>query len=132
MLNTITEFPKDSFSENVSGALVGKEGWPVEIVSIGSSKTTVQILASGIYIGVIFERLEGSGAYLVHTRGPIRKSVAAGALALGAGGTPIYVKQSATGLVAANSGDKSCGLLMSPASAAGSIVMFMAFDCIMP
>jgi len=136
MLQAITEFPKDSFQEASSGALVGKEGYPVEILSCATAlgaKTTIQILNAGIYIGVIFERLEGSGAYLVHTRGPIRKSIAAQALALGNGGTtPIYVKQSATGLVPANSGDKVCGLLLYPASAAGSIVPFMQFDAIMP
>jgi hypothetical protein len=131
MLTSITEFPKDSFTENVAAALVGKEGWPVEIVSIGATKTTIQILAAGIYIGVIYERLEGSGAYLCHTRGPIRKSVAAQAMNV-TNLPPIYVKQSATGLVPANSGDKSCGLLMSSASGAGSMVNFMAFDCIMP
>ena len=48
------------------------------------------------------------------------------------GGAPIYVKQSGTGLVPANSGDKACGLLMDSASGAGSLVPFMAFDAIMP
>jgi hypothetical protein len=131
-LRTFTEFPKDSFTAAVPANLIGKEGWPVEILATTASATTIQILNAGIYIGVLRERLEGSVAWLVDTRGPIRKGVAAQAMALGGAGTPIYVKQSATGLVPANSADKACGLLLTAASAAGSICSFMAFDCIMP
>jgi hypothetical protein len=131
-LRTFTEFPKDSFQAAVPANLIGKEGWPVEILATTASQTTVQLLANGIYIGVLRERLEGSVSWLVDTRGPVRKGVAAGALALGGAGTPIYIKQSANGLVAANSGDHVCGLLLTPASAAGSICSFMAFDAIMP
>jgi hypothetical protein len=122
----ITEFPKQSFTENVAAALVGKEGYPVELVDADTQK--IQILASGIYLGVIFERLEGSGSYLVHTRGPIRKGIAASAI-----NAPAYVKQSATGLAAANSADKCCGIAIGPKTiAAGDIVSFMATDCVMP
>ena len=131
MLRTYTEFPKESFTAAVPANLVGKNGYPVEILAIGSSTTTIQILNAGIYIGVLFENLEGSNAWLVHTRGPIRKGVAAQAMNV-TGGAPIYVKQSGTGLVPANSGDKACGLLMDSASGAGSLVPFMAFDAIMP
>ena len=129
-LRSYTEFPKESFVAAVPANLVGKNGYPVEILSIGQP-TTIQILNAGIYIGVLFENLEGSAAWLVHTRGPIRKGVAAQAMNV-TGGAPIYVKQSAAGLVPANSGDKACGLLMDSASGAGSLVPFMAFDAIMP
>jgi len=130
-LRSYTEFPKESFTAAVPANLVGKNGYPVEIVSIGQSATTIQILNAGIYVGVLAENLEGSAAWLVHTRGPIRKGVAAQAMNV-TNSTPIYVKQSGTGLVPANSGDKVCGLLMDSASGAGSIVPFMAFDAVMP
>ena len=130
-LRYFTEFPKESFQAAVPANLVGKEGWPVEILNLGQSAITIQILNAGIYIGVLRERLEGSVSWLVDTRGPIRKGVAAQAMPL-ANGLPIYVKQSATGLVPANSGDKVCGLLLTPASAAGSICSFMQFDAVMP
>lgn len=121
-----TEFPKHSFSENVAAALVGKEGFPVELVDADTQK--IQILAAGIWVGVIFERLEGSSSYLVHTRGPIRKAIAGGVI-----NAPAYVKMGATGLVAANSADKCCGIAISPKTiAANDIVSFMQFDCVMP
>lgn len=121
-----TEFPKHSFVENVAAALVGKEGYPVELVDADTQK--IQILASGIYLGVIFERLEGSSSYLVHTRGPIRKAIAGGAIS-----APAYVKMGATGLVAASSSDKCCGVAISPKTiATNDIVSFIQFDCVMP
>lgn len=125
-----TEWPKEAFTENVAGALVGKENYPVEIAAIASStnKPTIQLLNAGIYIGTIFERLEGSSSYLVHTRGPIRKSIAGGAI-----NAPAYVKQTANGLVAANSGDKIHGIALAPGVIAqGDIVSFMQFDTVMP
>lgn len=121
-----TEFPKHSFTENVAAALVGKEGFPVELVDADTQK--IQILAAGIYIGVIFERLEGSSSYMVHTRGPIRKAIASGAI-----NAPAYVKMTATGLAAANSADKICGIAISPkAIAQNDIVSFIQFDGVMP
>jgi len=129
--NYITEFPKDSFQAAVPANLVGKNGYPVEILSIGQSATTIQLLNAGIYIGTLYENLEGSVSWLVHTRGPVRKAVAAQAMNV-TNAPPIYVKMTAAGLVPANSGDKACGLLLATAQAAGSIVSFMAFDAIMP
>lgn len=121
-----TEWPKHSFSENVAGALVGKENYPVELVDADTQK--IQILNAGIVIGTISERLEGSSSYLIHTRGPIRKSIAAGAI-----NAPAYVKHTATGLAAAASGDKCHGIAINPKTiAAGDIVSFMQTDCIMP
>jgi hypothetical protein len=121
-----TEWPKHSFSENVAAALVGKENYPVELVDADTQK--IQILASGILIGTISERLEGSSAYLVHTRGPIRKCIAGGAI-----NAPAYVKMGATGVVAASSGDKCCGIAINPKTiATGDIVSFIQTDCVMP
>lgn len=122
----ITEYPKYSFKEAVAAALVGKEGLPVEIADADAQ--TIQILNAGIYVGVIYERLEGSSAYLVHTRGPIRKAIAASAI-----NAPAYVKMTATGLAAANSADKCVGIAISPKTiAANDVVSFVQTDCIMP
>ena len=121
-----TEFPKHSFVENVAAALVGYENYPVELVDADTQK--IQILNAGIHIGNISERLEGSNAYLVHTRGPIRKSIAASAI-----NAPAYVKMTATGLAAAAQNDKCCGIAISPKTiAAGDIVSYLQTDCIMP
>lgn len=122
----ITEFPKDSFPANVTANLVGMEGYPVEMVDADTRK--IQLLASGIYLGVLFERLEGSAAWLVHTRGPVRKAVAGGAI-----NAPAYVKMGTTGLVAASSADKAHGIALGPKTiATNDIVSYMQFDCIMP
>ena len=121
-----TEYPKQSFKQAVSNALVGLEGMPVEIADADAQ--TIQALSSGIYIGVLFERLEGSQSFLVHTRGPIRKGIAASAI-----NAPAYVKMGTTGLAAASSTEKCCGIAISPKTiAAGDVVSFIACDCIMP
>lgn len=120
-----TDLPAMSFSENVDGALTGKEGYPVELVQ-GSLK--IQAFNAGIYIGTLFERLEGSSAWKVQLRGRIVKAVAGGAI-----NAPAYVKQSATGLVAANSGDKCVGIAIYPyVIAQGDQVSFIQSDCVMP
>lgn len=122
----ITEYPKYSFTEAVAAALVGKENYPVEIAD--ADNQTIQLLNAGIHVGTIYERLEGSSAYLVHTRGPIRKCIAGGAI-----NAPAYVKMTANGLAAANSGDKCCGIAISPkVIAQGDIVSFIQTDCVMP
>lgn len=123
-----TEAPKYSFVENVAAALVGKEGYPVELVDADTQK--IQILASGINLGQIFERLEGSGSYLVHLRGPIRKAIAGGSIS-----APAYVKMGSTGLVAASSSDKlnGGGIAIAPKTiASGDMVSFIMFDGVMP
>ena len=124
-----TEWPKESFKENVALALVGKENYPVEIAAIDSNnKPTIQLLNAGIYIGTIHERLEGSSAYLVHTRGPIRKGIANGVI-----NAPAYIKFANGGMVAAGSGDKCHGIAIAPGViAAGDIVSFIQTDCVMP
>ena len=124
----ITEFAKHSFAANVEADLSSKAGYPVELVDADTQK--IQVLASGICIGVLFERLEGSSAYLVHTRGPIRKAIAASAI-----NAPAYVKMTATGLAAASSTEKTNGggIAISPKTiAAGDMVSFIQVDCVMP
>jgi hypothetical protein len=121
-----TELPQFSFEANVPANLVGKEGWPVEMVSAATQK--IQLLNAGIYLGTLHERLEGDVAWRVNLRGPIRKGVANGAI-----NAPAYVKQAASGLVAANSADKAHGIAISPAViAAGDIISYIQFDCVMP
>lgn len=125
MLSFYTDFPRYSFVENVKDALVGKEGFPVEIVA---GTLNIQLLNAGIVIGSLFERLEGSQAFQVRLRGPITKAVAGGAIA-----APAYVKWSANGLVAAGSGDKAHGIAIFPYNAIqNDQISFIQFDCVMP
>lgn len=125
MLSFYTEFPKYSFKENVADALVGKENYPVELVQ---GTLNIQLLNAGIFIGTLFERLEGSQSFSVALRGPIRKAISSGAI-----NAPAYVKMTANGLAAANSGDKACGVAIFPYVAAqNDIVSYIQFDCVMP
>jgi hypothetical protein len=125
MLSFYTDLPTYSFAENVTDALVGKEGYPVEIVP---GTLNIQLNNTGIPIGVMFERLEGSQAVKVHLRGCIRKAVSAAAL-----NAPCYVAWSANGLVAGTSGAKCAGIAIYPYNpAVGDIVSFIMTDCIMP
>jgi hypothetical protein len=124
-LSFYTDWPMYSFPENVTDALVGKEGYPVEIVQ---GSLNIQLYNAGIPIGVMFERLEGSQAVKVHLRGPIRKAITTAALQC-----PCYVKYAANGLAAGGSGDKCCGIAIYPYNPAiNDIVSFIQTDCIMP
>ena len=123
-LSIYTDLPMYSFPQNVKDALVGKEGYPLEIVS---GTLNVQLNSSGIPIGVMFERLEGSQTVKVHLRGPIRKGIAGGAIS-----APSYVAFGSTGLTAvtAGSGNKANGIAIFPYTAAtGDIVSFIQTDC---
>jgi len=130
MQGPFTELPVFSFKENVADALVGKENYPVEIVA---GSLNIQAFNAGIYIGDLYERLEGSQSFRVNLRGPIRKAVASAAIDLTGG--PAYVKMVATGLATAVSGEKCVGIAIYPyskAAAAGDIVSYIKTDCIMP
>src|SRR5580658_2436921 len=97
MLVDYTVLPFASFPEVAFGALVGKEGYPVEIAANQltgpTSMPAIQILNAGIYIGDLFEHLEGSTAWKVQLRGYICKGIAAVAIT-----APSYVVIGATGL----------------------------------
>ena len=124
-LSFYTDLPTYSFASNVADALVGYEGYPVELVA-GTMK--IQAFNAGIYIGDLFERLEGSQAWKVNLRGPIKKAVSSGALA-----TPCYVTMTANGLAAAVSGNKCAGIAIYPAVCAqGDQVSYIKTDCVMP
>lgn len=106
-----------SFEENVAGALVGKEGYVVEI----TAGNKIQLYNAGIPIGVLLQRLEGSNAWAVRLFG---KGGTCRAIAGGAINTPAYVKAAAGGqMVAANSADKCHGIAISPAVAAQNDVI---------
>ena len=125
MLSLFTDLPVYSFQENVADALVGKENTPVELVA-GTLK--IQALNAGIYIGDLYERLEGSQAFRVNLRGPIRKCISSGVI-----NTPAYVKMTATGLAAAAQNDKCCGIaIYPPVCALNDIVSYIKTDCVMP
>ena len=114
---TYVDGPYREFQENVDQALVGKEGYVVEIIA----GNKIQLYAAGIPIGVIMQRLEGSNAYSVRLfgKGGTLRAIAGGAL-----NSPAYVKAANGGkMVAANSGDKCHGVCISPAVAAANDVI---------
>lgn len=125
MLSLFTEMPQFSFQQNAKDGLVGLENTPVELVA-GTLK--IQTFNAGIYIGTAYERLEGSQAFRVNLRGPIRKCIAAAAI-----NAPAYVKITSTGVTPANSGDKCVGIAIYPfAAAQNDIVSYIQTDCVMP
>ena len=118
------DLPRHSFEADVPANLVGKEFWPVELKANGK----IQLLASGICIGYLRERLEGSNAWQVCMRGPIVKTIAGGAIT-----TPAVVKNSANGVVAASSADKSHGIaIFPPVCAQNDIISMIMVDHVMP
>ncbi len=125
MLSLFTDQSHFSFKQNVKDALVGLENTPVELVA---GTLNIQAYNAGIFIGTAYERLEGSQAFKVILRGPIRKCIAASAI-----NAPAYVKISSAGLVAANSGDKCVGIAIYPYVAAqNDIVSYIQTDVVMP
>jgi hypothetical protein len=126
-LSFYTELPKFSFKQNVADALDGKEGYGLELI-YNNGSPNVQLHNAGIYIGNMFERLEGSQAVNVNLRGPIRKGIANAAMV-----APCYVKWTAGQLVAGTSGALSCGIAIFPQNiAVGDQVSFIQTDCVMP
>ena len=125
MLSLFTDLPQFSFKQNAANALVGLENTPVELVA---GTLNIQVLNAGIYIGTAYERLEGSQAFRVNLRGPIRKAISSGALVC-----PCYVTMTSTGLAAAASGNKCCGIAIYPFNPAqNDIVSYIQTDCVMP
>ncbi len=97
------------FESNVADALVGKEGYVVEIVA----GNKIQLYNAGIPIGVLFQRLEGSQAWSVRLfgKGGTLRAIAGGAI-----NSPAYIKPAAGGkMVAGGSGDKCQGVAIQPA-----------------
>ena len=117
--------PQVACTQTVKDALVGLDNTPVELVT---GTLNIQALNAGIYIGTAYERLEGSQAFRVNMRGPIRKSISSGALVC-----PCYVTMTSTGLAAAASGNKCCGIAIYPFTPAqNDIVSYIQTDCVMP
>ena len=128
MLAFYSDLPQFSFKENVADALVGYEFYPVELAA---GTLNIQAYSSGIPIGVLHERLEGSQAFRVNLRGRILKCISASAIAVGS--LPAYVKMASGGLTTASSSDKCCGIIIGDkAVAVNDIASYIAVDCIMP
>lgn len=127
MMVDYTNLPFASFPENVYGALVGYEGYPVCLVA-GTLNIQLYTGGNGIYIGDLFEHLEGSTAWKVQLRGYIAKGIAAGAIA-----APSFVLAGNGGLtsVATGAGTKAHGIAIYPYNAnVGDFVAYIKTDCI--
>lgn len=100
-----------TFEEKTAGQLTGKEGYLVELTSDGK----VELLDSGIAIGVMHAKLEGSNDVNIRLlgKGGTVKCVKGGAIAIG-----VRVKGVSGGKIAAvgsaGSGDRCIGIIISP------------------
>jgi hypothetical protein len=81
-MQTYSNGPSRTFVEEVAGALTGKEGYLVELGSTGG----VQLLTSGIPIGVVEGKLQGDSAVSVRLlgKGGTVKMIQSASVALGA------------------------------------------------
>lgn len=125
MMVDYTTLPFASFPENVFGALVGKEGYPVELVA---GTLNIQLNNAGIYIGTLFEHLEGSTAWKVQLRGYIAKGYAAEGI-----NAPGFVLAGNGGFtqVATGAGTKAHGIAIFPyVINAGDYFAYISTDCI--
>ncbi len=107
-IEVYTENGYRTFTEETPGQLTGKEGYLVELVSTGK----VQLLASGLAIGVVHQKLEGANDVTIRLlgKGGTVKCVKGGAIAIGA-----RVKGASGGkLTTTSSGDRSIGIIISP------------------
>jgi hypothetical protein len=99
-IEVYTENGYRTFTEETPGQLTGKEGYLVELVSTGK----VQLLTSGLAIGVMHGKLEGSEHVNIRLLGK------GGTIAIGA-----RVKGASGGkLTTTTTGDRSIGIIISP------------------
>jgi hypothetical protein len=97
-----------TFEEKTAGQLTGKEGYLVELTSDGK----VQLLTSGLAIGVMHGKLEGSNDVNIRLlgKGGTMKCVKGGAIAIG-----VRVKGASGGkLTTTTTNDRSIGIIISP------------------
>ncbi len=98
-----------TFAEETPGQLTGKEGYLVELASTGK----VQLLTSGLAIGVMHGKLEGSEHVNIRLlgKGGTVKCVKGGAVTIGT-----RAKGASGGKIVAASttGDRSIGIVISP------------------
>ena len=100
-----------TFVEKTTGQLTGKEGYLVELASDGK----VQLLTSGLAIGVMHGKLEGGEHVNIRLlgKGGTVKCVKGGAITVGT-----RAKGASGGKIVAASttGDRSIGIVISPAT----------------
>lgn len=108
-MQTYSNGPCRTFVEEVTGALTGKEGYLVELGSTGG----VQLLTSGIPIGVIEGKLQGDDAVNIRLigKGGTVKVVQSAAVELGA-----RLIGESGGKVSTLTTGRSVGIKISPAS----------------
>lgn len=99
-----------TFEEKTAGQLTGKEGYLVELTSDGK----VQLLTTGLAIGVMHQKLQGSNDVAIRLLGSSGtvKMVKSAAIAIGA-----RVKGVSGGKIAtAGNSERSIGIVISPAA----------------
>ena len=97
-----------TFTEETPGQLTGKEGYLVELASAGK----VKLLDSGLAIGVVHGKMEGSNDVNIRLlgKGGTVKCVKSTGIAAG-----VRVKGASGGkLTTTTSGDRSIGIILSP------------------
>ncbi|HEY1170239.1 MAG TPA: capsid cement protein [Verrucomicrobiae bacterium] len=107
-IEVYTDTAYRTFTEKTPGQLTGKEGYLVELTSDG----LVQLLASGLAIGVMHGKLESSNDVNIRLlgKGGTMKCVKSGAIAVGA-----RVKGASGGkITTTTTGDRSIGIIISP------------------
>lgn len=112
---TFVDSPYRAYKAAVAAALIGKENYVVEQAAAAE---TIQLFTSGIPLGVLRERLEGSDHWNVRLlgKGGTVKVIASGAI-----NTPAYVKAESGGkVIAASSTNLAIGVKTSPAAAAAA------------
>jgi hypothetical protein len=124
MLESYVDNAYRTFSEEVAGALTGKEGWALELSNNGN----VQLFNAGKCIGWMFSKLQGSNDINVRLagKGGTVKVIAGGAVAINAN-----VKPAAGGkMITAATGNRSLGIKISPAVASADLDFMEILDAI--
>ena len=122
-MQTKVDGPFRTFVEEVAGALTGKEGYLVELGSTGG----VQLLTTGIAIGVVEGKLQGENAVTVRLlgKGGTVKLVQGGSVALGS-----RLLGGSGGKVTTLTSGRSVGIKIAPATSGASGDVIEVLDVI--
>lgn len=114
-----------TFTEEVSGALLGKEGYCVELGATGG----VQLATTGLAIGVITARLTGDNAVTVRLfgKGGTLKVVQGGAIA---GGARVKVASGGKVVFTNTPGDRSLGIKLQPFASGADLDVIELLDVV--
>lgn len=107
-MQSFTDSPYKTFTEETAGQLTGKEGYLVELTANG----TVQLLTSGLAIGVMHTKLQGANDVTVRLlgKGGTVKVVQGGAVTVAT-----RVKGASGGkVVTADANSRAVGVKISP------------------